>query len=56
MANPFGREAMKQGTKSRVTVTRGEAFTLRFGAILHADSTTPPEARARWCITLPEKR
>ena len=56
VANPFGREAMKQGTKSRVTVTRGEPFTLRFGAILHADSTTPPEARARWCIPPPEKR
>ena len=56
VANPFGREAMKQGTKSRVTVARGEPFTLRYGAILHADSTTPPEARARWCIPLPEKR
>ena len=56
MANPFGREAMKQGTKSRVTVARGEGFTLRYGAILHADSTTPPEARARWCIPPLEKR
>jgi putative membrane-bound dehydrogenase-like protein len=56
VANPFGREAMKQGTKSRVTVARGEPFTLRYGAILHADSTTPPEARARWCIPPPEKR
>jgi hypothetical protein len=55
VANPFGREAMKQGTKSRVTVARGEAFTLRYGAILHADSTTPPEARARWCIPPLEK-
>jgi hypothetical protein len=56
VANPFGREAMKQGTKSRVTVARGEGFTLRYGAILHADSTTPPEARARWCIPPLEKR
>ncbi len=56
VANPFGREAMKQGTKSRVTVARGEPFTLRYGAILHADSTTPPEARARWCIPPLEKR
>lgn len=56
VANPFGREAMKQGSKSRVTVARSEPFTLRFGAILHANSTTPPEARASWCIPPPEKR
>ncbi|MFZ4819702.1 MAG: DUF6807 family protein, partial [Limisphaerales bacterium] len=55
VANPFGREAMKQGAKSRVTVARGEPFTLRYGAVLHANSTTPPEARARWCIPPPEK-
>jgi hypothetical protein len=35
VANPFGREAMKQGTKSRVTVKRGESFRLRFGAAVH---------------------
>jgi putative heme-binding domain-containing protein len=55
VANPFGREAMKQGARSRVTVARGEPFTLRYGAILHANSTTPPEARARWCIPPLEK-
>jgi hypothetical protein len=49
VANPFGREAMKQGEKSRVTVPRGDAFTVRFGAILHADCATPPSARAEWC-------
>jgi len=49
VANPFGREAMKQGEKSRVTVPRGDAFTMRFGAILHADCATPPSARAEWC-------
>jgi hypothetical protein len=35
VANPFGREAMKQGDKSRVTVKRGESFRLRFGAAIH---------------------
>ena len=50
VANPFGREAMKQGEKSRVTVARGQPFTLRFGAILHADCDTPPADRARWCV------
>jgi len=50
VANPFGREAMKQGEKSRVTVARGQPFTLRFGAILHAGCDTPPADRARWCL------
>lgn len=36
VANPFGREAMKQGGKSAVTVKRGEPFRLRFGAWLHS--------------------
>jgi hypothetical protein len=35
VANPFGREAMKQGAKSRVRVQRGESFRLRFGAAIH---------------------
>jgi len=38
VANPFGREAMKQGAKSRVTVQRGESFRLRFGAAIHQGS------------------
>ncbi len=50
VANPFGREALKQGEKSRVTVARGQPFTLRFGAILHAGCDTPPADRARWCV------
>ncbi len=35
VANPFGREAMKQGAKSAVTVPRGESLRLRFGAAIH---------------------
>ena len=35
VANPFGQEAMKQGTKSSVVVKRGESFGLRFGAVVH---------------------
>jgi hypothetical protein len=38
VANPFGREAMKQGAKSRVTVKRGESFRLRYGAAIHQGS------------------
>ena len=43
VANPFGREAMKQGAKSIVTVKRGESFRLRFGAWLHS---APSDANA----------
>lgn len=35
VANPFGRSAMRQGSKSEVTVKRGESFRLVFGALLH---------------------
>ena len=36
VANPFGREAMKQGKKSSVTVKRGESLRLRFGALVYS--------------------
>lgn len=35
VANPFGREAMKQGARSALTVKRGETFRLRYGAVIH---------------------
>ena len=35
VANPFGREAMKRGAKSAVTVKKGESLRLIFGAMLH---------------------
>lgn len=35
VANPFGREAMKQGARSAVTVTKGETLRLSFGAMVH---------------------
>ncbi|MFN7730851.1 MAG: DUF6807 family protein [Pirellula sp.] len=34
VANPFGREAMKQGSKSAVKVAKGESLHLRFGALV----------------------
>jgi hypothetical protein len=40
VANPFGREAMKQGSKSSVTVKRGETIRLRFGAAIHSAHAT----------------
>ncbi|WP_422931218.1 DUF6807 family protein [Singulisphaera sp. PoT] len=36
VANPFGREAMKQGSKSSVVVKAGEELRLRFGAMMHS--------------------
>jgi hypothetical protein len=35
VANPFGREAMKQGQKSSVEIAKDLAFQLRFGALIH---------------------
>jgi hypothetical protein len=36
VANPFGRAAMKQGDASRVPVTPGTPFRMRFGACIHS--------------------
>ena len=44
VANPFGREAMKQGAKSAVTVKRGESLRLRFGAVIHQGRVENPGA------------
>ena len=44
VANPFGREAMKQGAGSVVTVKRGETFRLRFGAVIHEGGAAGPGA------------
>jgi putative heme-binding domain-containing protein len=35
VANPFGREAMKQGAKSAVEIAKGQSLQLRFGAFVH---------------------
>jgi hypothetical protein len=39
VANPLGRQAMRQGDESRVDVKQGEKLRLRFGLLVHA---TPP--------------
>ncbi len=44
VANPFGREAMKQGPKSVITIKRGETFRLRFGAAIHEGDGRVAEA------------
>lgn len=36
VANPFGREALTKGAKSKVEVKKGETLTLRFGVLLFA--------------------
>ena len=48
VANPFGREAMKQGERSAVTVKRGQEFRLRFAAAIHAGVPEVSDARAVW--------
>lgn len=35
VANPFGRQAMKQGPRSEITVAPGEALKVTFGALIH---------------------
>jgi len=35
VANPFGREAMKQGPRSAVTIAKGETLKITFGALIH---------------------
>jgi len=42
VANPFGRQAMKQGDRSAVTVRRGDSFRLRFGAAIHQGNGAQP--------------
>jgi hypothetical protein len=42
VANPFGREAMKQGARSTLTVKRGESFRLRFAAAIHQGKSAQP--------------
>lgn len=44
VANPFGRQAMKQGAKSAIKVPRGESIRLVFGAMLHDSAPHDPAA------------
>ncbi|MFN7844834.1 MAG: DUF6807 family protein, partial [Pirellula sp.] len=43
VANPFGREAMKQGARSALTVEQGETLTVTFGAYIHDQQPFDPE-------------
>ena len=36
VANPFGRNAMTRGEKSRIVVKKGEVFRLRFGVLVYS--------------------
>lgn len=44
VANPFGREAMKQGERSAITVAKGESLRIAFGALIHDDHQLVREA------------
>lgn len=47
VANPFGREAMRQGAKSEVVVRAGESLRLVFGAAFHDGGGFDPAAAYR---------
>lgn len=55
VANPFGRQAMKQGDRSEVRVRRGEVFRVQFGAVLHDRAGYQPEQAWQWFRELTSK-
>ena len=54
VANPFGREAMKKGPKSALTVKRGEALRVGFGAVIHTGVGSDDGLRSTWLKGLRE--
>jgi putative heme-binding domain-containing protein len=44
VANPFGREAMKQGPRSALTIAQGESLKVTFGAFIHDERPFDPDA------------
>lgn len=44
VANPFGREAMKQGARSTLTIEQGESLKVTFGALIHDERPFDPDA------------
>lgn len=44
VANPFGREAMKQGTRGTLTIAQGESLKVTFGAFIHDERAFDPDA------------
>lgn len=43
VANPFGREAMKQGPRSILTIAQGETLKVTFGALIHDERPFDPD-------------
>ncbi len=42
VANPFGREAFGKGEKSKIEISPGETFRLRYGILLHSEKASEP--------------
>ena len=53
VANPFGREAMKQGAKSTFVVKKGESLRLVFGAVLHEGKDYDPASEYKHFLESP---
>jgi hypothetical protein len=48
-ANPFGRKAFTKGEPSKVVVTPGEKFRLRYGVLIHEGALDdPPDLEAAY--------
>jgi putative heme-binding domain-containing protein len=48
VANPFGRQAMRQGKKSSVELPVGESLTLRFGSLFQEGGDLDLESEFEW--------
>ncbi|MFM7149764.1 MAG: DUF6807 family protein [Gemmataceae bacterium] len=56
VANPFGRSAMRQGSKSVITVKKGDSLRLLFGAMLHDSAQYDPASEYRHFLKTTEEK
>lgn len=55
-ANPFGRQAMKKGLPSRVTVKPGEPLRLRYGILVHGSTPDLGKVHHQYVLIAEEKK
>lgn len=52
VANPFGRNALTRGERSKVVVRKGETFRLRFGVLAYSGEVDPKRAYQDYLETI----